>query len=54
MFENERLMPLRGWSAGNLLPTDRKRYSGPGGRNGSDFPVVALEPGELSDIGSPI
>lgn len=46
VFENERLLPLRGWSASNLLPTDRKRYSGPSGRNGSDFPVITLEPGQ--------
>ena len=45
MFENERFLPLRGWSSGNLLPTDRKRFSGPGGRNSTDFPVVTLGPG---------
>ena len=47
VFENERFLPLRGWSSGNLLPTDRKRYSGPGSRNATEFPSVALEPGEL-------
>jgi vacuolar protein sorting-associated protein 13A/C len=47
VFENERFLPLRGWSSGNLLPTDRKRYSGPGGRTTTEFPVVTLEPGEL-------
>lgn len=51
MFENERLMPLRGWTAGNLLPTDRKRFSGSGGVNTSDFPVVNLESGTELDHG---
>ena len=45
VFENERFMPLRGWNSSNLLPTDRKRYSGPGGQNTSDFPILNLDSG---------
>ncbi|KAA0171879.1 hypothetical protein FNF28_00514 [Cafeteria roenbergensis] len=31
MTENERYMPLRGWSSNNLLPTDPSRYTDPSG-----------------------
>ncbi len=46
VFENERFMPLRGWSPNFLLPTDRSRYTGPRGQEGATFPQVGLEPGE--------
>lgn len=47
MFENERFMPLRGWSSACLLPTDRSRYTGPRGSNSDTFPQIGLEPGAL-------
>lgn len=47
MFENERFMPLRGWSSACLLPTDRARYTGPRGSNSDAFPQIGLEPGAL-------
>lgn len=47
VFENERYMPIRGWaSRGNLLPAERRRYSGrDGGRSANDFPSPPLPPG---------
>lgn len=44
VYENQRYMPLRGWGAGNLLPTERKRYSR-AGHSYSTFPLVPLPPG---------
>lgn len=47
VFENERYMPMFGWSSSYLLPSDRRRWSTMEGRNSSDtFPEVkALPPG---------
>ena len=51
VFENERYMPLMGWAAKFLLPTDRDRFSV--GRNdtegGPDFPVLRLPAGVSCD-----
>lgn len=45
VFENERYMPLIGWSTNNLMPTDRRRFSGPNRSDTTSFPNVPLEPG---------
>ena len=49
VFENERFLPIRGWSSGNLLPTDRRRYSHgrqqPAAGSTSDFPRIQLPDG---------
>ena len=50
MFENERFMPMRGWAAANLLPTDRRRFSGPSSQTSSDFPVVNAGRGVLPPL----
>ena len=50
VFENERLLPLRGWSASNLLPTDRRRFSGPRGSNTTTFPNISLPAGKWAKI----
>jgi vacuolar protein sorting-associated protein 13A/C len=44
VFENERYLPLRGWSPSNLLATERRRYSR-AGQSYSIFPNVPLPPG---------
>ncbi|GLI59136.1 hypothetical protein VaNZ11_000961, partial [Volvox africanus] len=43
-YENERFIPLLGWSSNNLLPTERRRYSRHG-QSYSSFPLVPLPPG---------
>ena len=47
VFENERYVPIMGWSAKGLLPTDRRRFTV--GRNDTEgmpeFPVLRLPPG---------
>ncbi|GIL84698.1 hypothetical protein Vretifemale_13315, partial [Volvox reticuliferus] len=44
VYENERFIPLLGWSSNNLLPTERRRYSRHG-HSYSSFPLVPLPPG---------
>lgn len=50
VFENERYMPLIGWSANNLMPTDRRHFSGPNGSDTTSFPNVPLEPGTPREV----
>lgn len=47
IFENERFIPIRGWgSRGNLLPTERRRYSTrDASQSFSEFPSVSLPEG---------
>lgn len=51
VFENERFLPLRGWSSRNLLPTDRHRFSGgrnqPAAESTTGFPKIHLPDGGL-------
>ena len=51
IFENERYIPIRGWSSNNLNPlTDRKRYSlgrSSGSRSVSEIPKLPLEEGDF-------
>lgn len=45
VFENERYVPLLGWSSHNLLPTERKRFSKrSGGSSSHEFPTIVLPP----------
>ena len=45
IFENERYIPIRGWSS-RLLPTERRRYSTrDGSQSFNDFPVMHLPSG---------
>lgn len=49
VFENERYMPIRGWSSRNLLPTDRSRFThgrSQGAQSTTEFPKVHLPDGE--------
>lgn len=49
VFENERFIPIKGWgSKGNLLPTDRRRFSrtrSGADQSSMDFPNVDLPAG---------
>ena len=45
IFENERYIPIRGWSS-SLLPTERRRYSTrDGSQSFNDFPMMHLPSG---------
>lgn len=50
VFENERYIPIRGWSSRNLNPlTDRKRYSlgrNSGAQSVSEIPKIQLPSGK--------
>ena len=50
VFENERYIPIRGWSSRNLTPLDRRRFSRGRdqaiGDSTTEFPKVPLPAGE--------